>query len=128
MSDMPNLLKGTSSRFSVFDILFASQKGLIASEISMKRQDLGLTQADLAAKLGVTQSMVSRWEKGETNFTLDTLCRIADALDIQMQSPFALRPRQAYYRDAGKVIPFPGKWNQSYGTNNKYVSPQLEEM
>ena len=34
-------------------------------EFKAIREDLGLTQAELAAKLGMTQPMVSRIERGE---------------------------------------------------------------
>ena len=48
-------------------------------DISSYRKDLNLSQADLAVRLGVTQSTVSRWETGElkidkrTELSLDAL-------------------------------------------------------
>ena len=41
----------------------------IAVSIQTKRKAIGLTQKELADKLGVSQAMVSRWGNGEENFT-----------------------------------------------------------
>ena len=42
----------------------ATLQAMIAAEISMRRQELNLSQKELAAMLGVSQGLVSRWEKG----------------------------------------------------------------
>jgi transcriptional regulator with XRE-family HTH domain len=47
------------------------------------RQAAGLTQIDLAAKLGVAQGVVSLWERGRAPDTA-TLWRIADALEVSV--------------------------------------------
>lgn len=51
------------------------------------RKQLNLSQKELAEKMGVKQSMVSRWESGECNYTIDTLVEIADALKLSVQCP-----------------------------------------
>jgi len=51
------------------------------------RERRGLTQQQLARRLGRTQSMVARWESGEHEFTLGTLARLAEALEC----PFTVR-------------------------------------
>ena len=50
----------------------------------------GWTQKDLADKMGVKQSLVSRWESGECNYTIDTLIEIADALGLSVQCPLKI--------------------------------------
>jgi transcriptional regulator with XRE-family HTH domain len=42
----------------------------------------GLTQRDLALRLGVKQSALARWEAGQTMPTLDTLFRVAKTLNL----------------------------------------------
>ena len=37
--------------------------------------------------MGVKQSLVSRWESGECNYTINTLIDIADALGLSVQCP-----------------------------------------
>ncbi|MBB5831252.1 UDP-N-acetylglucosamine 1-carboxyvinyltransferase [Brachybacterium aquaticum] len=48
------------------------------------RQHSGLTQAELAAQLGTSQSAVNRIEKGHQNLTLEMISRIGQALDSEL--------------------------------------------
>jgi DNA-binding transcriptional regulator YiaG len=50
------------------------------SRIAEVRKGLGVTQKELARRLRVKQSTVSRWERPDANLTLSTLRRIAKAL------------------------------------------------
>lgn len=47
------------------------------------RIDAGLTQREMAERLGVKQPALARWEAGETMPTLDTLYRVAQALQLE---------------------------------------------
>ena len=55
----------------------------IGAVIRDARQDSGLTQAQLAAQLGTSQSAINRIEKGQQNLTLDMLSRLGSALDSE---------------------------------------------
>lgn len=46
------------------------------------RIDSGLTQREMAERLGVKQPALARWEAGETMPTLDTLFRVAKTLQL----------------------------------------------
>ena len=48
------------------------------------RKERGLTQEALAVKLNVVRQTVSKWEKGTAVPDADTLCRIADALEVSV--------------------------------------------
>ena len=48
---------------------------------------LGMSQADLAARLGCTQQYVSRILKGHENLSLKTICKIDDVLNLGIWSP-----------------------------------------
>ena len=45
----------------------------------------GMTQADLAGKLGTTQSAIARWETGGTRPSLETLTRVARACELELR-------------------------------------------
>lgn len=49
----------------------------IREEIRRAREKMGLTQAELAEKLGVSGKTVYRWETGQRDVKLDTLDAIA---------------------------------------------------
>lgn len=55
----------------------------VALKVLAYRTELHLSQRALAAKLGMTQPQIARIEAGEHNPTIDTLARIAQALNIE---------------------------------------------
>ncbi len=57
---------------------------LVLQIISL-RQRRGMTQADLAKAIGTRQANVSRLERFDTNLTLDTLEKVAQALGVNLQ-------------------------------------------
>lgn len=65
----------------------------VATLLRRRRESAGLTQKELANLMGRTQSMVARWEKGETEMTLTTLDRLARALDTELTVRFGAEPR-----------------------------------
>ncbi len=65
--------------------------GVLAVQVEAERGRRGLTQAELAELCGTTQSAVARLERGTRPPRLDTLLRIANALDCELD--VRLRPR-----------------------------------
>lgn len=49
------------------------------------RIDAGITQAELAKRLGVTPQTVSQYERGHINPKIETLLKFADALEINFK-------------------------------------------
>ncbi len=70
--------------------------------IIVARLAAGLTQAELAARMGTTQSAVARMESGTFDPRVGTLRKLALALGVQIQ----ILP------DALKVVPIAGKRRQ----------------
>ena len=56
------------------------------------RADTGETQKQLAARLRMTESMISRLERGDHVPSLRTLCRIADAFGLHLEIVFHSHP------------------------------------
>jgi transcriptional regulator with XRE-family HTH domain len=52
----------------------------MAERLSSRRQELGLSQTAVAARMGTSQSAVARLESGAADVRLSTLHRYADAL------------------------------------------------
>jgi DNA-binding XRE family transcriptional regulator len=57
----------------------------IAGQVADRRQELGLSQQELARLVGTTQSSIARLERGGRPPRIDTLLRIADALDCNLR-------------------------------------------
>ncbi|GIP17405.1 hypothetical protein J40TS1_30470 [Paenibacillus montaniterrae] len=62
---------------------------LIGAKIKMHRQSKGLTQERLAEAIGSTPSYIGRLERGEQNVKIQTIEKIADALEINASLLFS---------------------------------------
>lgn len=114
-NDTEKLLSSLSADMTSEELALSTLQALTAAEISMKRQELGLSQAQLAEKMGVKQSLVSKWESGDVNYTLKTLVQIARCLDIEIQTPFVLRKTVRTYEN--NVIPLHhGAWTSGHSS------------
>jgi transcriptional regulator with XRE-family HTH domain len=56
----------------------------IAGQVADRRKERGLSQAELAKVVGTTQSAIARLESGGRPPRIDTLLRIANALDADL--------------------------------------------
>jgi transcriptional regulator with XRE-family HTH domain len=56
----------------------------IADRVAERRGELGLSQRQLADLVGTTQSAIARLESGGRPPRIDTLLRIAEALDCEL--------------------------------------------
>jgi transcriptional regulator with XRE-family HTH domain len=63
----------------------------VAEQVIKERKGLGLSQKELAELTGTTQSAIARLESGGRPPRIDTLLRIAEALDCELI--VQLRPR-----------------------------------
>ncbi|MEK7123767.1 MAG: helix-turn-helix transcriptional regulator, partial [Patescibacteria group bacterium] len=60
----------------------------IAYKILQIRKQIGMSQKELARKIGTTQSNIARMETGEQNFTANTLQKIASAFSRNLKIEF----------------------------------------
>lgn len=61
------------------DRLFRELRGVFR-----RRKERGLTQKEIARRLGIDEALVSKRLRGEANLTLDTLCDLARAMDARI--------------------------------------------
>lgn len=60
----------------------------IAYQILQLRKQRGISQAELAKKVGTKQSNIARMESGQQNFTTDTLQKIASVFKRKLKVEF----------------------------------------
>lgn len=53
--------------------------------IARRRLELGMTQAELADKLGIKPAALSRWENGRVIPKIDALLKLSKALDCTVE-------------------------------------------
>ncbi len=66
-----------------------AQAASVSSRLRELRKEHGLTQSDLAGRIGVQQSDLSRIEKGEYRVSLDNLFKILSVFGMDVASFFA---------------------------------------
>lgn len=54
---------------------------LVGTRIRNRRKNLGLTQAQLAARVGTTEDAISEYERGERRLSLEMAVKLAHELD-----------------------------------------------
>lgn len=64
---------------------FPNEIQLIASNIKTYRQKKNLSIQELAYRCDMERSCMSRIESGRVNVTIKTLCKIAQALDVDVK-------------------------------------------
>ena len=57
----------------------------IGLNILIRRRELHMTQSELAEASGVSRTQISSMERGKTNFGMESLLAIAEALGIEYQ-------------------------------------------
>lgn len=75
----------------------AEQKRLASFEhvarfVITRRAELGLTQEQLAERMGTSHSAISRIESGRHKTSVKTLARLADALESELVISFEAKP------------------------------------
>jgi predicted transcriptional regulator len=69
----------------------AQRRHALADALSSKRGEVGLSQTEVAARMGTSQSAVARLESGDADVRLSTLERYAAAIGQQLD--FTLQRR-----------------------------------
>ncbi len=62
-------------------------------DILLRRNELNLSQMQLAKLVGTKQPGISRLERGDGNITIATLCKVASALNADLDISLKARSR-----------------------------------
>lgn len=66
------------------DVLTSKLMAQISTAITKERLKLSMNQTDFAQHIGATQSLVSRWEHGDYNFSIRKIAEIAEKLNLDI--------------------------------------------
>ncbi|MGV3028035.1 helix-turn-helix domain-containing protein [Streptococcus hyovaginalis] len=66
--------------------MILDKETILAITLKKYRQDNGLTQAELAEQLDVSDKTISKWENGETYPSKRNMMRLANKLDISIET------------------------------------------
>lgn len=92
----------------------------IGRNIRMVRKATGISQTELANRVGNNKSAISRYENGMQKPSLDTLMRVADALDVD---PADLL-KEKMVLPFGNMVSEPN-WMQELNINLTRMSPTV---
>lgn len=82
----------------------------ISAKLSAKRLELQMNQKQFAKYLNVSQTMVSKWEKGDYNFTIATLINIFGKLNMDLDIQLSEHRKKIVEKNS-EIILFPTqKW------------------
>ncbi len=126
-----NFQNAKSSSWLVSSLTKEQVKKLeLIHEISMaivrERKKLGMNQTEFAKFLGVTQGMVSKWESGEYNFTLENISNIFVKLNLDVN--INVRKQLSRLDDKTRVRKSINNWDK-YNKNigkYSYISEDLK--
>ena len=63
--------------------MFENEK-VFPQRLKALRLEKGLTGPELGEKIGYTKQAINNWEAGRTEPNIATLCRLADALEVDL--------------------------------------------
>ena len=77
----------------------------IGFKIKQKRKSLNLTQLELAEKVGLTESSISRYESGKiATMPTSTIKRICNVLNIEPSELLGLTPQNSFEYDLKDIL------------------------
>lgn len=128
-TNVEDLFSLFSETLTPADVLSAKLMAQFSNAITSERLNLNMSQKDFAKHINATQSLISRWECGDYNFSINKIAEIAVKLDLNVD--FKINKCQPITDNSSnddmvtteiscEIIPFP----------NPYVNvdEELEEM
>jgi transcriptional regulator with XRE-family HTH domain len=76
----------------------------IAEQINLTMQKHGISKAELSRRLGKSRAYVTKILQGGANFTIESLVKIADALDCTLDVRLIQTERKKHSQDSYKKI------------------------
>ena len=77
----------------------SAERGRLVADLTAQRQSAGLSQTEVAARMGTSQSAVARLEAGEADLRVSTLERYAAAIGNQIHWQIGLDEDRAGHEE-----------------------------
>ena len=77
---------------------------MLNENLQYLRKEAGLTQEQLAGKLGVTRQTVSKWENGASVPDADILSQMASVLDVSVSELLGISVETSSKEDYAKIL------------------------
>ena len=82
--DLTDLFKEMANYISLAEAHYNKLTAKISANILKTRVNMGMNQVQFAKYMNVSQGMVSKWESGDYNFTIKSLCEIGEKLNLDL--------------------------------------------
>jgi transcriptional regulator with XRE-family HTH domain len=73
-----------SAQFAADNATWIKKSQLIALKVLRTLRELGITQKELAERMGVSPQHINKLVKGNENLTLETIARVGEALGVDL--------------------------------------------
>lgn len=91
------------SRLKLPPLRLASEESF-GDRLARLRKERGYTQVELAAKVGITQSLMTDYERDKLRLNADMICRFAQALGVSSDELLGLSGSSKTKKKEGKHI------------------------
>jgi transcriptional regulator with XRE-family HTH domain len=81
-SEKKGFAEALADSLSRSDVLEIVLKNTIVAALITARMERSMNQKEFAAFMSVSQAMVSKWEGGDCNFTIETIAKICEKLGL----------------------------------------------
>lgn len=110
---MRELVSLISEQVTFGEVMAGEQLAKVSAQIVKARLKREMNQKEFAEFMGVSQSMISKWESEDYNFTIEALAKICEklnlTLNINLNEPSELNPHKKYDKN---------KWNINVKTES----------
>ena len=72
--------------------------------IANRRKEMGMTQAELAAKMNITDKAVSKWERNLSCPDINSVATLAEALDIPVDELLNAKKPEGHEATPGETV------------------------
>ena len=104
------------------DVYSAKVRAEVSSILIKKQRQLKMNQKEFAKFMNVTQGMISKWESGDYNFTVDAIAMLCEKIgytfDIILEDEYAT-DRKTYIDASSKSIVGAQGWGNLIDMSNK---------